>query len=308
MNIKIIKPVKILVSDEIDLSGAAKLSAKNFFITTDFGITNSEIIKSYNDYDVLIIRSIRKIDKDFLNKVSFKIIATCSKGIDHIDIEYACKKGITIMNAEEANHISAAEHTVALILAISKKIILSDKLVRENKFGFYDFERNELLGKSIGIIGFGKVGSYTGNLCKSFGMKVYANDIDKKVKQRNKNFIFKSLNYILKNCNIVSIHIPLNKKNFHFISKDKLKLLNSDSVLINTSRGDILDEKFLIKILTERKIKYAGLDVYSHEPNIDKGLTATDNTVLTNHIAGKTNESRRKISENIFSQLKSFYK
>ncbi|MDQ3021983.1 MAG: NAD(P)-binding domain-containing protein [Bacteroidota bacterium] len=274
----------------------------------EFKITNSDIIKFYNNYEVLIIRSTRKIDKNFLESSTFKVIATCSKGVDHIELQYAYEKGIKILNANEGNHISAAEHTIALILAIFKKIILSDNLVRENKFNFYNYERNELFGKSIGIIGFGKVGSYVGNLCKSFGMKVYANDIDKNVRQKNKKFVFKSINFILKNCDIVSLHIPMNKNNFNFVSKEKLKLLNKDSVLINTSRGDIIEEKSLLRMLKEKKIKYAGLDVYSNEPNIDKGFAAVENTVLTNHIAGKTKESRRRISEHIFSQLMNFYR
>lgn len=300
--------IKILIADEIDLSGINEFSAKNFFIKCDFGILNSGIIKSYNDYDVLIIRSIRKINKDFLNKTSFKVIATCSKGTDHIDAVTANKNGVIILNADEGNHISAAEHTIALILMIYKNIILSDKLVRNNKFNFYNFERSELFGKSIGIIGFGKVGSYVGKLCKSFGMKVYANDIDKKVKQKNENFIFKSLNYILNNCDVISIHIPMSKKNFQFFSEKKLNLINKGSVLINTSRGGVLDEKYLIKMLKEKKIKYAGLDVYCNEPNIDKSFPGLENTVLTNHIAGKTIESRKKISENIFSQLAAIYR
>lgn len=300
--------IKILIADEIDLSGININSSKNYFIKCDFGISNSDIIESYKNYDALVIRSVRKIDKTFLKNVSFSSIATCSKGTDHIDITAANKYGIKILNAEEGNHISAAEHTLALILAVFKNIILSDKLVRNNKFRFYDYERNELYGKSIGIIGFGKVGSYVGHLSKSFGMNVYANDTDLKVKQKNKKFNFRSLNFILNNCDIISIHIPLNKKNFHFISKWKLKLLKKNSVLINTSRGDVLDEKSLIKMLKEKKIRFAGLDVYSNEPNIYKGFGRLKNTVLTNHVAGKTIESRKRISENIFSQLAAFYK
>ena len=298
------KKIKILIADEIDLSGIRNLPPGRFLAECKFGISNEEIVKSYAGFDILIIRSIRKIRSSFLDSVTFKIIATCSKGIDHIDIISAERRGIKILNADDANNISAAEHTLGLILAIEKKILLSDSLVRNGKFNFYDYERNELFGKSIGIIGFGKVGSCVGKLCKAFGMKVYANDIDKNVKIKNKNFIFKNLSFILKNCDIISIHIPLNKKNFNFISKEKLKILNENSILINTSRGDIVDEKYLLKILEQKKIKYAGLDVFKQEPNIDRRFASIDNVILTNHIAGKTKESRMKISENIFNQIK----
>lgn len=299
--------IKIIIADEIDLSGVRLLKPPRYKINKDFGISNSRLITDYADYEVLLIRSVRKIDKKFLEKTNFKIIATCSKGKDHIDVLYAEKKGIRILNADDSNNISAAEHTLALILAIEKKIIFSDKLVRKNKFTYYDYERNELYGKSIGIIGFGKVGSYVGKLCKAFGMEVYANDIDNTVRLKNKNFRFKSLDFIMKNCDIITIHIPLNKKNYRFFSETELKKLNTKTILINTSRGDVIDEKYLIKILKENKIKYAGLDVFSREPNIDKGFSVLDNTVLTNHIAGKTTESKKRISENIFQQLKNIY-
>ncbi|MEP7146923.1 MAG: NAD(P)-dependent oxidoreductase [bacterium] len=299
--------IKILIADDIDISALKILSSKRFFVKIEIGIFNSEIIRRYNYFDVLIIRSIRNIDKNFLEQTGFKIIATGSKGTDHIDVEFAEEMGIKILNAEDSNNISAAEHTLALILAIEKSLLFSDQLVRENKFSFYDYERHEIYGKSIGIIGFGKVGSYVGKLCSAFGMKVYANDTDKNVVKKNKNFIFKNVKYILKSCDIVSIHIPLSKKNLYFITKEKLKLLDKKSILINTSRGDIIDEKYLLKMLIENKIRSAGLDVFSNEPGINRRFRNLSNVVLSNHIAGKTIESRRRVSENIFRQIRKFY-
>lgn len=204
--------IRILIADEIDTAGFALLSPKKFHIKTEFGISNSGIIKKYRNYNVLVIRSIRKIDRNFLDKVKFDVIATCSKGTDHIDAEYCAGKDIKIINADDSNNISAAEHTLAMILAIYKNLMFSDSLVRNNRFTFYDYERREIYGKSIGIIGFGKVGSYVGKLCRTFGMKVYANDTDRRVWIREKDFNFKNLNFILKNCEIITVHIPLNKK------------------------------------------------------------------------------------------------
>ena len=299
--------IRILIADEIDTSGISQLPDKRFDAVCRFGISNEEILSSYAGTDVLVIRSIRKIDRKFLDNSAFKVIATCSKGTDHIDTVYAGRKGITILNADDSNNISAAEHTLALILAIQKNILLSDSLVRKDKFRFYDYERNEIYGKEIGIIGFGKVGSYAGKLCRAFGMKVTANDTDKNVKLRNKDFTFKSCDHILRNCEMVSIHIPMSKKNFRFISEEKLRLLNKDSILINTSRGDVIDEKYLLKILKQKKIRFAGLDVFSNEPDINKDFASLDNVILTNHIAGKTIQSRRKISDNIFRQIKNLF-
>ena len=301
--------IKILIADEISLDGLKLLPANKYHVKASFGISNRDIINKFGDFDVLVIRSIRKIDRDFLSKSSFKIIATCSKGTDHIDTEFAKTKSIKVINAEDSNNISAAEHTLTLLLCIYKNIIFSDKLVRKNKFSFYGYKRNELYGKSIGIIGFGKVGSYVGKLCSAFGMNVTANDTDGAVRKKNSDFKFKSLNYILKNCEVVSIHIPLTEKNLNFISKDKLKLLKPDCVLLNTSRGKVLDEEFLYKQLKEKKIYFAGLDVMCNEPNVNRKFFDLDNVILTNHIAGKTIESRERISGNIFKSIdENFYK
>lgn len=299
--------IKILIADEINLEGLKHLPSGKYHIKKSFGISNKEIIRKYRNFDVLVIRSIRKIDKNFLNMVSFKLIATCSKGTDHIEVKFAKSKSIKVINADDSNNISAAEHTMCLILGIFKNLVYSDNLVRNNKFGNYDYKRNELYGKSIGIIGFGKVGSYVGKLCKAFGMKIYANDIDRKVEFKNPDFRFTGINSILKKCDIISIHIPLNKDNENFISREKLELLKVGSILINTSRGNVIDEKFLYKILKERKIYFAGLDVMRNEPDVDKKFFRLENVLLTNHIAGKTEESKVRISENIFKSIRRFF-
>ncbi|MCB0726419.1 MAG: hypothetical protein KDD00_03095 [Ignavibacteriae bacterium] len=296
--------LKILIADEIDTAGLKQLPKNKFNAELRFGISNSEIISKYSSYDILVIRSIRKIDRKFIEDTNFKVIATCSKGTDHIDTEFAGKKKIIILNADDSNNISAAEHTLGLLIASEKKILLSDNLVRKGKFKFYDFERNELKDKKIGIIGFGKVGSYVGKLSEAFGMKVYANDTDKNVRAKYKKTEFKSLNFLLRNCDIVTVHIPLSKKNYKFISKEKLNLLKEDTLFVNTSRGDVVDERHLIDLLRKKKINFAALDVFNNEPFINKELTGLDNVILTNHIAGKTIQSRRKISENIFFQIK----
>lgn len=295
---------KILIADEIDLTGLKQLPPGKYHIKKSFGISNKEIIQKYGNYDVLVIRSIRKIDRNFLNKVSFKLIATCSKGTDHIDLKYAKSKSIKVINADDSNNISAAEHTVALLLAIFKNLFFSDNLVRSKKFAYYNYQRNEIFGKSIGIIGFGKVGSYVGKLCRAFGMKVFANDIEKKVELENPEFRFIGLKTMLKKCDVITIHIPLNKDNENFISRDKLELLKTGCVLINTSRGKVVDENFLYGLLKERKIYFAGLDVMRNEPLVDERFFGLANVILTNHIAGKTEESRIRISENIFKSIR----
>lgn len=299
--------IRILIADKINLSGLKFLNNKYFSVKEKYKLTNTEILRYYSDYDVLVLRTCRKIDKEFLSKCKFKVIASCSKGVDHIDLRAAKKYKIKIINSEEGNSVSAAEHTFGLILEISKRINYSDKLVRENKFQKIDFKRSELRGKRIGIIGMGKVGSRVAKYAESFGMEIYANDIDKKVREKLKKYNFKNLNYILKNSDIITIHIPLNKMNKNFISADKIKLINNKAIFINTSRGEITDESELIKYLKNDNLYFAGLDVFGNEPNINKQFFGLKNVVLTNHVAGKTEDSIKYISNDIFMQVKKHF-
>jgi D-3-phosphoglycerate dehydrogenase / 2-oxoglutarate reductase len=299
--------IRILVADKINLSGLKFIPGKYFSVHKKFNIPDSELLKISNDFDVLVIRTSRKLNKTFLDNCGFGLIASCSKGLDHIDLAAAAKNNIRIINSEEGNSVSAAEHTFGLLLCILKQISLSDKLVRDGKFGFYDFKRTELRGKKIGIIGMGKVGSRVAKYAEAFEMTIFANDIDKDVRKKLNNYNFKNLDFILKNADIVTLHIPLNDNNRNFISEKKLKLLNNKTILINTSRGEIIDENILIKQLKNGGLYFAGVDVFKNEPEINKSLLGLKNVILTNHIAGKTEESIQYISNDIFMQVKNYF-
>ena len=156
----------------------------------------------------LLIKSQRKIDKTFLSRCNFEVIGTASKGLDHIDLDYAKKRNIVIINSETGNSLSAAEHTFALILDSIKKTHYSDKLVRQGNFTNWDYERRTLNGKKIGIIGTGKVGLQVAKFSKAFNMEVLANDIDPVVRKINRHLKYYDIKYLLKNSDIITIHIP----------------------------------------------------------------------------------------------------
>ena len=299
--------IKILAADSVSLSGSKILPKNKFRITSRAELSNEEILAKYPDHDVLLIRSTRKIDKSFIDRCSYQLIATFTKGTDHIDLKAAANNHIEVINAEEGNHVSAAEHTLAMILSIYKNIVLSDSIVRKNNFRETDFQRRELLGKTIGIIGFGKVGSYVGRLCRSFGMNVIANDTDKKVQRKNKTFEFLPLNILIVKSDIVTVHIPFNRENEKFFSEKHFLKMKNNSVFINTSRGAVVDEEALIDALEKNLIYYAGLDVFMSEPLINKRFFSMKNVMLTNHIAGKTIESRERISEIIFQKIQKYF-
>lgn len=301
------KKIKVVIADKINLDSISVFDEKRFEVVTDFGISNNDVLKKYYSFDVLIVRSIRTIDEKFIDLCNFEIIATVSKGFDNIDIVAAKRKKIEVINSEKGNSISAAEFTMGLIILAMRNIRLSEKLVHGGKFEFYDYKRNELYGKKIGIIGYGNVGSYVGKLCKAFGMKVYANDISKDVRRKNSNIEFKDIDYVLKNCDIITVHIPLSKKNFHFIDKKKFDLMRHEAIFINTSRGSIIDESELIMKLKRNELRYVCLDVFKNEPSLNKNLLKFSNITLTNHIAGKTQESSVKMAKEVFIKIKKFY-
>ncbi len=297
--------ISILAAGDFNLKGVEKiLPVSRYRIVKRKNLSNEDILKYGGRYEVLIINSRRKLDKVFLSRCGIKTICTASKGTDHIDTDYAAKRGIRIINSENGNYIAAAEHTFALILCLLKGIKVSDELIRCGRFDFWDFERRNLFGKKIGIIGTGKVGKRVSEISKAFGMQVQANDIDKSVISRNFSLNYYDLEHVLRNSDIVTVHIPYNKSNRKFIDGTKLSMMKPDAVFINTSRGGVVDEEALLRILKSKKNFQAGLDVFEKEPYINKEFLNLRNVALTNHIAGKTLESAQSIINEILMQVK----
>lgn len=302
--------VKILIADNIDISCLKLLDNKYFDITIKTGMSDTDLLNySFNkSFKVLLIKSRRNIDRTFLSRCNFETIGTASKGIDHIDVEYAAKRNIKIINSETGNTLSAAEHTFALILDSVKKTHYSDKLVRQGNFTYWGYNRHTLNGKKIGIIGTGKVGLQVAKFAKVFNLEVLANDTDQKVREKNKDLNYYNFKYLLKNSDIITVHIPMSENNRRFIDKKSFNIMKNNAVFINTSRGEIVDEQFLINKLKREKSFFSALDVFQNEPNINSELLKLENAILTNHIAGKTIEGEINIGYEIFNQLKILYR
>jgi D-3-phosphoglycerate dehydrogenase len=294
---------KILIADDVDTGAFAKFSKTRFELSYKPGISNEDILLI--NCDALVIRSTRHISKEFAESFAGDVIATFTKGTDHIDAGACRENGIKILSADEGNSQAAAEHTLAMMLAAIKGLLRSDKLVREGRFTDIHFERTELSNKKVGVIGYGSIGKRVAKLCEAFEMSVYVSEIDPLVRERNKKISFKSFNYLLKNCDIVTFHIPL-ENNVNFLSKEKLSILGRHSILINTSRGGIVDEDFLIKLLREKRIRFACIDVFDNEPNVNPLFFNLNNVILSNHIAGKTVESRISIAGEVGKKLYKF--
>ena len=245
------------------------------------------------DSEIVVIRSATKLTKEVLdNAEKLKIIARCGVGVDNVDLEFAKSKNIFVTNSPSANLISVVELTVALIISASRKLSLADSHLKNGQWNRSEFLGYELYGKTLGIVGFGKAGRLVAERMKSFGMSIVF--YDPYVTDWNGSEESIELDDLLRTADVVSIHVIKTKDTENLISKDMLNLLKPSSIIVNTSRGGVLDEDYLFELLESEKIFGAGLDVFLNEPpeNVDRynGL----NLVTTPHIGASTNEAQLK--------------
>ena len=296
--------MKILICDSLKEKVLKELQAIGDCIDISSSNTkNEDLDENIEDAEIVVIRSGTTLDKAIIEKgKSLKIIARCGVGVDNIDVDYAKSQNIFVTNSPSANLISVVELTVALIISAARKINLADKHLKEGKWNRKEFVGIELSGKQLGIIGFGKAGKLVSERMKAFGMSIAF--YDPYIKDWNGSEKNLELDELLTSSDIISIHVIKTKETENLISKEKLDLLKENAILINTSRGGVLDEDYLIELLKSKKIFGAGLDVYSEEPpkNID---TFSDlNLISTPHIGASTSEAQLKAGLDTVENIK----
>jgi len=277
-------------------------------------LTKKEINEKISNKEGLLSLLVDNIDKEVIDSAPLlKIIANCAAGFNNIDITYARKKGIAVSNTPGVLTDTTADLTWALILAVARKIPQADRFTREKKFKGWTlnlFLGKEITGKRMGIIGMGRIGKAVALRSRGFKMEIVYTDPHRlsPKEEREYNAMFLPLDELLSTSDIVTIHSNLNPKSFHLINEEKIALMKKDSILINASRGPIIDEKILLKALEEKKIWGAGLDVYEREPKIEKKLLSMENVVLLPHIGSATYETRlnmaMKAAKNLIQGLK----
>lgn len=299
--------VNIYIADYFHPSGISLLQ-KKYPVFSFPGLTAPELIKKITkteisanpDYSVLIVRSVRKIDKKFLHKLrnntKVNLVCTVSAGYDNVDTITAKKNHIDVMNVAGANSTSAAEFTFSLILAAAKKLLKADKLMKSGVFDYSVFSNTELKGKTIGIIGVGRIGSKVAKYARAFNMKILGNDINPLLKQKYRFIEFVSIGNLLRRSDYITIHTPLDNSTRYLINSNNLKFCKPNAVLINCSRGGTVNEKALMKFLNKNKLSYAGIDVFENEPHFEQNFRKLSNVILTPHLAGKTIESKERMA------------
>ena len=286
--------MKILICDNLNQQVYKELETIGDCV--DISKSNSkdkDLANHIKDCEIVVIRSATKLTKEVLDKAEqLKIIARCGVGIDTVDLDFAKSKNIFVTNAPSANLISVVELTVALIISASRKLSLADSHLKKGEWNRSEFLGYELYGKTLGIVGFGKAGRLVADRMKSFGMSIVF--YDPYVTDWNGSEESVELDNLLRTADVVSIHVIKSKDTENLISKDMLDLLKPSSIIVNTSRGGVLDEDYLFELLESEKIFGAGLDVYSNEPPDNVERYNSLNLVTTPHIGASTYEAQLK--------------
>ena len=298
---------KILVTRKLSDSAEEKLK-KDFDVTLnlkDEPISSGDLMKMANEYDGFISTGFDKIGEDVFKNLNgkLKIIAQVGVGYDNISIKSAQSKNIKITNTPDVLNEAVAETTILLILATSRRVGEAYNLVRSGKWKDQkpDLTKfmvgNSVTGKTLGIIGMGRIGRMAAKCAKAFGMKIIyfnRNKLSKDLEDGAK--YFSDLNSMLPVCDFVSIHTPATSETKHILNTSTINLLPKHAVVINTSRGSTIDDDALINALQNNKIYAAGLDVFNNEPNLDERYLKLENCFVLPHVGSATHETRLAMS------------
>jgi len=304
--------MKALVAAPLHKDALRMLQEAGFEVVYEEYPPEDKLLKLIEDVDVVFVRSKPLITAAVISRGSkLKAIARAGVGLDNIDVKAAEARGIKVFSAPEAPTVSVAELTIGLMLAVVRKIAYADRKMREGKWVKKEAEGIELRGKTLGVVGFGRIGREVARIAKKgFGMKVIYYDVvraDPKLEEELEA-TYVDLETLLKEADVVSIHVPLTPETKHLINESRLRLMKSSAVLINTSRGSVVDTNALVKALNEGWIAGAGLDVFEEEPlPQNHPLTKLDNVVLTPHIGASTEEAQERAGLEVVKKVIEFF-
>lgn len=279
----------------------------------DRPLTKDEIIEGIKGKNALLCMLTDKIDKEVIEAGhDLKVISNYAVGYNNVDVKYATERGIPVTNTPGVLTETTADLTFALLMAVARRIVEADKFVRTGKWNGWapaQYLGTDVYGKTLGIIGLGRIGTAVAKRAKGFDMNILYYDERRNVSLENELGIkFATLDEILKKADYITIHVPLLPQTHHMIGERELNQMKQTAKIINTSRGPVIDEKALIKALQKKQIAGAALDVYENEPDIPKELIELDNVVIVPHIGSASVETRAKMAvmaaENLLAGLK----
>ena len=300
---------KVLISDAMDKIAEQILVSNNIDVDVKTDFTIQELMMNIHLYDGLIVRSATKVTKEIIEKAkNLKIIGRAGAGVDNIDLISAKEKNIIVMNTPGGNTNATAEHTLALLLSLVRKIPKADATTHKGEWAKKKLKGNEIKGKKIGIIGFGNVGKRFSEICNALGLKILIvsksfND----VKYQYPDYLHSDLNTVLKEADILSFHCKPNADGSSIINKKELSSMKSTAVIINTARGNLVSEIDLYEAIRDKKISGAAIDVFETEPAVNNNLFGQENVILTPHIAASTSEAQVIVAEMVANQFVDYF-
>jgi len=281
---------KILISDKIFEEGIKFLEEKGYHVNRAWDIPKTELPKIIADYDALIVRSATKVKGDLLdNAKKLRVIGRAGEGLDNVDFEKVRTLGIALVNTPHVSYMSVAELTIGHLLALARGIVQGTVSLREGKWEKESLIGTEVNGKTLGVIGCGYIGKTVERLAMSLGMKVLP--VEECVYDR-----FVPLGEMLPQADFITIHVPLTSHTRHMISTKEFNLMKEGVMLIDCSRGGVVDQEALYEALVSGKVKGAAVDVFKEEPPKNSKLLTLNNVIATPHIGAQTYEAQFKAS------------
>ena len=280
----------------------------------DTAMSKAQLVDAVKDCEVLVPTVTDRIDSAVLAHAGdrLRLIANYGTGVDNIDVEAAYKRGITVTNTPGVLTEDTADMTMALILAVSRRLAEGERVARSGEWSGWTptaFLGRRIWGKRLGILGMGRIGSALARRARGFGLAVHYHNrrrVHESIENELEATYWESLDQMLARVDIVSINCPHTPATYHLLSARRLKLLRESAIIVNTSRGEVIDEAALTRMLRDREIAGAGLDVFEHEPAINPKLRQLDNVVLLPHMGSATIEGRLDMGEKVIINIKTF--
>lgn len=304
--------MKILLLDKNHPLITEQLLAKNFILEEDFSSSYDEVCAKIEKYDGIIIRSRIPLDKNFLEKAkNLKFIARVGAGMENIDIPVAEKLGIQLINSPEGNRDSVAEHVVGMLLILMNRLFIASQEVKNGIWLREENRGDELLGKTVGLIGYGNMGKATAKRLSGFGCTVIFHDILPDLSDEFATQV--SLEELKERAEVVSLHIPLTEQTYYLVDGSFISEMENNFYFVNTARGKNVETKSLVEALKAGKVKGACLDVLEYEKSSFENLETknedlqylleSDKVIVTPHIAGWTVQSKEKLAQVIVDKI-----
>ncbi|MDL0297996.1 D-2-hydroxyacid dehydrogenase, partial [Clostridioides difficile] len=296
-------------TDGIEKEAARKLRELDFNVIEQF-YEKDVLGDKLKDVDVLVVRSATKVTKDVIDKAlegkKLKLIVRGGVGLDNIDVKYAQANGIKVMNTPNASSISVAELTIGQLFVLARFINTANVTMRDGKWEKKKYKGTEINGKTLGLIGFGRIAKEVAKRAELLGMNVIYTDIMGEAQGFN-NYKFCDMEEVLENADFLSLHIPFDKNKGAVITEKEINKMKKGAYLINCARGGLVDEKDLLKALDEGKLSAAAIDVYEQEPTLNLDLVNHPRVSPTPHIGASTVEAQERIGDEIVNVIQDFF-